>query len=68
MKANIIFCILSLMFGGICVFLTLTSPTLENRIIGSLLIFGIGACFGDNFMCIVDKFLRSDYVDRRNKD
>jgi 4-hydroxybenzoate polyprenyltransferase len=68
MKANIIFCILSLIFGGICVFFSLTSTIIENRVIGTLLIFFIGALFGDSFMCIVDSFLRRDYGDRRNKN
>ena len=68
MKANIIFCILSLIFGGICVFFSLTSTIIENRVIGTMMTFLIGASFGDNFMCIVDSFLRRDYGDRRNKD
>ena len=68
MKANIIFCILSLILGGICVFFALTSTIIENRVICALMTFFVGAQFGDNFMCIIDSFLRREYVDRRNKD
>jgi hypothetical protein len=68
MKWHIIFCILSLIFGGICVFVASTTTIIANRVIGTLMTFLIGASFGDNFMCIVDSFLRRDYGDRRNKD